>query len=153
MCQVFMVDQIASTRNREDLFIIFKPFYCDRESVIRAQGLILLELHEKPAKLVITCGITIFPNLFSTYSYICAYILMTLFNPDNYRSLYCPICLDFFQFGDFLFFQMICVESMLEIRETEISGDHSLLDYFQALLFVTLTSIYRQMGTWRIRTY
>lgn len=50
----------------------------------------------------------------------------------------------FFLFGDFLFF---CVESMLEIRETEISGDCNLLDYFQALLFVPLTSIYKQMGT------
>lgn len=123
--------------------------------MVRNQGLgaactfyrqILLELHEKPAKLLITCGLTIFPNLFSTYSYICAYILMTLFNPDNYGSLYCPICLwfVFFLFGDFLFF---CVESMLEIRETEISGDCNLLDYFQALMFVPLTSIYKQMGT------
>lgn len=42
---------------------------------------------------------------------------------------------------------MICVESMLEIRETEISGDCNLLDYFQALLFMPLTSIYKQMGT------
>lgn len=30
-----MVDQIASTRNREDFFIICKPFYYGRESGLR----------------------------------------------------------------------------------------------------------------------
>lgn len=104
-----MMDWIASTGHQEDVFWSFLKLshYC-WDSITRGWGLCACfrQLHGKHAKLVIKCVVTIFPNLFSTYSYSHTCILMSLLNPDNYVWLLSH-CLGFFQFGDFLFCRLM----------------------------------------------
>lgn len=80
------MDQITSTRHQEDVFATF--FKLSHYGWDLSPGVggypHALQLHGKHAGLVIRCGVTIFPNLFSTYSYSCACIFMPFFNPDNY---------------------------------------------------------------------